>query len=126
MKPNAIRGAIMSRFEHLPLYRKTYLLMKEIYLITKQFPKEYKYSLGEEILNKSWKLLDLIIETNSATEKYNKISELSLEFDKLKLRIRFAFEIKLIPEKRFLNLQEKIAEIGEMIGGWLKWAEKKD
>ena len=116
----------MSRFEHLPLYRKSYLLMKEIYSITKQFPKEYKYSLGEEILNKSWKLLDLIIETNSATEKYNKISELSLEFDKLKLRIRFAFEIKLIPEKRFLNLQEKIAEIGEMIGGWLKWAEKKD
>ena len=112
----------MARYEHLPIYRKTYLLIKEIYQITQQFPKTYKYSLGEEIQNKTWRLLDLIIEINSLKEKHPKINELTLEFDKLKLRIRFAFEIKLIPEKRFINLQKQIAEIGNMISGWFKWS----
>ena len=98
------------------------MLIKELYQITQQFPKSYKYSLGEEIQNRSWKIIDLIVDANSTTGKHAKIKELSLEFDKLKLRIRFAFEIKLIPEKRFINLQKQIAEIGNMIGGWLKWS----
>ncbi len=112
----------MARNEHLPIYRKTYLLIKEIYQITNQFPKTYKYSFGRDIEEKSWRVMDLIIEANSVVEKYPKIQELSLEFDKLKLRIRFASELRIIPEKRFVDLQNKIAEIGRMISGWLKWA----
>ena len=110
----------MARYFHLLIYRKTYLLIKEIYQIMQQFPKSYKYSLGEEIQTRSWKIIDLIVDANSTKEKNQKIKELSLEFDKLKLRIRFAFEIKIISEKKFINLQKQIAEIGEMIGGWLK------
>jgi hypothetical protein len=33
----------------LPVYRDTYKLVLEIFLSTKNFPKEYKYSLGRDM-----------------------------------------------------------------------------
>ena len=52
-----------------------------------------------------------------------KISELSNIFDKLKIRIRMAQELKLISEKQFAHIHTYYGrEMGEMIGGWLKWS----
>ena len=33
----------------LPVYRDTYKLVLEIFVSTKNFPKEYKYSLGRDM-----------------------------------------------------------------------------
>jgi hypothetical protein len=33
----------------LPVYRDTYKLVLEIFVTTKNFPKEYKYSLGRDM-----------------------------------------------------------------------------
>lgn len=116
----------MAKYSHLPIYRETWLLMKDIYGATEQFQKSYKYSLGEEIQARTWNLLDLIVEANSKEGKEEILEELSLQFDKLKLRLRFAFEVDQIPEGRFTEIQKRIQEIGKMIGGWLDWSANSD
>ncbi|MFH0923509.1 MAG: four helix bundle protein [Candidatus Falkowbacteria bacterium] len=91
----------------------------------KNFPKHYKYTLGQSIIDLAWQCLDLVLAANVLPnkDKYYKILELSAVFDKLKLRIRMTQEIGLISSKQFAHLQVNyIAAIGEMIGGWLKWA----
>jgi len=56
-------------------------------------------------------------------EKHLKILELSIVFDKLKTRLRMSQELNLIPERQFVHIQGYYAkEIGEMIGGWLRWS----
>ena len=87
-----------------------------------------QYTLGENILWLGWKCLDLILEANSLPnkEKYSKILELSVSFDKLKIRIRMAQELNLISEGQFAHIQTYyIKEMGEMVGGWLKWAQSQ-
>ena len=119
----------MSDFQHLPIYLKTYQFIKFLYKTVKNFPKQYKYTLGENILGLSWKCLDLTIEANSLPnqKKYQKILELSIVFDKLKVRLRMAQELNLISEKLFAHIQIYYAkELGEMIGGWLNWANKHE
>ena len=115
----------MPRPQYLPLYLKIYQLIKFLYQTIRNFPKQYKYTLGENILDLSWRCLDLVLEANALPdkEKRPKILELSVAFDKLKLRLRMSQELNLISKRQFVHIQTYyIKEIGEMIGGWLKWA----
>ena len=117
----------MLNSKQLPLYHKSYLLIKYSYRLVKNLPKHYKYTLGQSIIDLSWQCLDLVLAANVLPnkDKYYKILELSGVFDKLKLRIRMTQEIGLISSKQFTHLQiNYITAIGEMIGGWLKWALK--
>jgi hypothetical protein len=117
----------MSDPQHLPLYLKTYQFIKFLYRMVRNFPKQYKYSLGGNILELSWKCLDLILEANSLPneKKYPKILELSGIFDKLKIRIRMAQELNLISAGQFAHIYTYYAkEMGEMIGGWLNWSQQ--
>ncbi len=98
-----------------------------LYKIFKNIPKQYKYSLGEDMLNLSWKCLDTVLECNLADnkEKYNIIISLSLHFDKLKLRLRLMQEINIISKRQFVHIYDNyLKDIGNMIGGWQKWAKQ--
>ena len=93
--------------------------------MVRNFPKQYKYTLGENILELAWSCLDKVLEANSLpnAKKYPKIKELSVTFDKLKIRLRLAQEIKIISAGQFAHIYDNYAkEAGEMLGGWLNWS----
>ena len=115
----------VAKNQKLPLYLKLYQFLKFLYEATRNFPKQYRYTLGRDILNLTWRCLDLVLEANilSHQEKYSKILKLSLTFDQLKIRLRMAQEMDLLSKGQFAHLQTNyVKEIGEMIGGWLRWA----
>ena len=114
----------MAHFEHLPLFVKTYEFIKVVYKIVHQFRKEYKYTLGAELLEVIWQTLDEIIKTNSLpdSQKSQGIAKISALFDKFKIRFRLAYEMGLMTDKKFAFAQQAMAEIGRMIGGWSGWA----
>lgn len=102
------------------------MFTKLLYCIVHNLPREYKYTLGEDAIRTAWNCLDKIVEINSLPDsaKAKPISELSAEFDRLKLRIRMAQEIQLISEGQFAAIQEVyFMPIGQMIGGWKNWAD---
>ena len=39
----------MAQFQHLPIYKQTYEILLRTMTATKDFPREYKYALGQEI-----------------------------------------------------------------------------
>lgn len=115
----------MSDYTELPLYLRLYQLIKYLHEVVRNFPKQYRYTFGGQILALSWECLDMVLEANvlRGQEKNLKILSLSVSFDKFKIRLRMAQELKLISEKQFCHLQTYyLKEIGGMIGGWLKWS----
>jgi uncharacterized membrane protein YbaN (DUF454 family) len=48
----------MAKYEHLLIFQKSYDLMVRIYQETHNFPREYKYSLGQKIKDVCLELLD--------------------------------------------------------------------
>jgi len=38
----------------------------------------------------------------------------------LKLLFRLAYDLKIIDQRKSINLQEQLQEIGRMLGGWIK------
>ena len=39
----------MSKYDDLPVYKASYDLLLEIFRVTKNFKKEYKYTIGESL-----------------------------------------------------------------------------
>ncbi|MBU4332187.1 four helix bundle protein [Patescibacteria group bacterium] len=99
----------MAQYSHLPIYIKTYEFIKFVYRVVQQFRKEYKYSLGAELQQIIWQVLDEIIQTNSLPDSQKKegIEKISRLFDKFKIRFRLAYEIGLITSKKFSQAQKE-------------------
>jgi hypothetical protein len=104
------------------------MLTKLLYKSVHNMPKEYKFTIGQEMIMLCWRCLDGYFEANSLENehKFPVIKKLSSDFDKLKCRLRMTQEIGAISEKHFVHLQENyIFSIGDQIGGWLNWANEQ-
>jgi hypothetical protein len=110
-----------------PLYLALYKLLKYLYVVVKYFPKEHKHTLGKDILFLGWEVLDLVIESNGIEneKKHIPLTSACIYFDKLKMRLRFAYELKIVSHKRYSFLIEMNEDIGNMLFGWKKWSEDK-
>ena len=60
----------MALSEELPLYRDTLRLLNLTIEKTKSYPRYYRYTLGERMVNVNLDMLSLIFEANST---YNKV-----------------------------------------------------
>ena len=56
----------MAQYQHLPIYKQTYGILLRTMTATKDFPREYKYTLGQKIKDE---LIELVVVIYSATDK---------------------------------------------------------
>lgn len=105
-----------------PILKKTVDLYKEFYGYLKLFPKKDQYLLGKRCEDAILEFMQLILLAVSLPkeEKRQTLVTANGKFDQLKVLLRVARELKMIDTKKYLSLQEKIQEIGRMLGGWLR------
>jgi len=115
----------MVHYDHLPIFQKVYVLTLEIYKVTGNFKREYKYTLGEKMKLICNELLDLIVKVNSIKDKVELLNKLDFKLESLRINLRLAFDLKALGGGKLGELNEQIEEVGKQIGGWQKWAEKK-
>ena len=104
-----------------PILKKTIDLYEEFYEYLKTFPKKDQYVLGKRCEEHIIDFMELIVSAVSLykQEKKAKLSEANIKFDLLKVLLRMAREFKMLDNKKYLSLEEKIQEIGRMLGGSL-------
>lgn len=90
------------------------------YLEIKKWPKPERYNLGEKCEDFILGILSDLIFAARVREKNHILTQANVKVQVLKHLLRVAKEIKILPEKKYLFLAEKICEIGRMLGGWLK------
>ena len=59
----------MAQYDELPVYKATYDLLLEMFRFTKDFSKEYKYTVGENLKKETTELITLIYRANSRVDK---------------------------------------------------------
>lgn len=100
--------------------------IKEGYLIwiniVSHIPKSSRYTIGARIENKFLDLLELSYTAyfTQKDKKEYKISECILTLDTLKFFLSIAWEAKIISNKQYEELAQKLDEAGKMLGGWKK------
>jgi len=108
----------MALYYDLPVYRDTYRLILKIFECTKDFSKEYKYTLGQDMKRDALQLVRTIYRANKAAQKREHLEAFLDDFELLKLEIRLAADLKILPLKKQAELSLLMDSIGKQITGW--------
>ena len=107
--------------ERLIVYEKITNLIFYAKNLLKKYPKSERFDLCADIKNGlyfiAWKESDL-----KKRKEYLKNAD--IEIYVLKTLVRISFLSKYITEKNYMVWNEKLSEIGRIIGGWLKKCPK--
>ena len=98
--------------------------------IIDRWPKLYRYTLGERILNKMYDISELCTAAELKYYKKTTMQEIDIAKNQLQKLIRRASRTKYTTrdgkERMVLSAQhygvwsEKLVEIGKLLGGWMK------
>jgi hypothetical protein len=110
----------------IPLFSALYALVKELYLDQASIPKLHRYTLWQKTLVLALEILEQLMQAVNLTSNARIVVLETMDFklDMLRVLLRLAQELKIIDLKKYSYLQEKITDIGRMLGGWLR-ANKK-
>jgi hypothetical protein len=95
--------------------------------IAPHIPKIARYGLGAKIEHSFVSVLDIVHQAVfTSTEKKQLLVEQAItRLDTLSFFLHIAYENRLVPQKEYLILAEKIHEIGRHLGGWRKFIQNK-
>lgn len=108
----------MALYYDLPVYRDTYRLILKIFECARDFPKEYKYSLGQDMKRDALALVRSIYRANKETDKTEQLDTFLDDFELLKLEIRLCADMKILSFKKQAELSVLMDSIGKQITGW--------
>jgi len=102
----------------LPVYRDTYQLILNVFEYTKDFSKEYKYTLGQDMKRDALQLIRSIYRANKHANRAEHLEVFLDEFELLKLEIRLCTDMKLLSIKKQAALSGLMEGIGKQVTGW--------
>ncbi|MBQ6276939.1 MAG: four helix bundle protein [Bacteroidales bacterium] len=108
----------MALYYELPVYRDTYKLILMLYRYTHDFPREYKYTLGQDIKRDSLQLVRGIYRVNKASDKEKHFYAVLDDFEMLKFQIRLCTDLKLLSIHQQAELVELSSSIGRQLTAW--------
>lgn len=110
----------MQEINGTPVFQKSYDLYRVLHETVKKYPKADRYSLGETTKLKTLELIEAITKAGYSKKEWKAsfIDQAITSLEIVKIFIRLAYDTKTIDQKRYIDLQEKIQEIGRMLGGW--------
>lgn len=115
----------LTSMESLPIINKTYEVYKGIIALNSKLDKRWRYSLGMSIENSLLECFELLIMAKNAPKplKAGYLIKSSSKHEITMHKVRLLLELKLANETKAFQIQSKLAEIGRMLGGWLRSAQ---
>ena len=109
----------MAQYAHLPIYNLAFDLLKELYQRVPKFARQYKYSLGERLLNANIEAIHLILEANNTRDKAKRrelLSRLVWQVESIIIHTRIANELQQWGgEKSYLFLLERTVSLSKQV-----------
>ncbi len=107
------------KFQDLFAYQKSIQLSMCIFEVSKQFPKEEKYSLTDQIRRSSRSVSAAIAEAyrkrNYPRHFASKLTDADAENSETQVWLEYAWRCEYIPEENWKNLRLEIEEVGKLI-----------
>lgn len=110
----------MALYYTLPVYRDVYRLILKIFEATRKFPREYKYTLGQDMKRDGLVLVRSIYRANKFQDKQQHLETFQDDLELLKLQIRLAYDLHIISVKKQVEILEIMDIIGRQVSGWKK------
>ncbi|TSC91867.1 MAG: Uncharacterized protein CEN92_173 [Candidatus Berkelbacteria bacterium Licking1014_96] len=106
----------------IPIFKRAYELYKFLHSIRNGVSKQDRYTIFLRCENTTLKVIEGILEASqlSKIEKLPVLKKTSLKLNFLRFFIRLLKDVKSIDLKQYAQIEERIDEIGRMLGGWIR------
>jgi hypothetical protein len=106
--------------QDLPAIQKAYDVAKELFQRVGNFPKEYRYNLGDRIIESVLGVLENLTVAAYSSRKGELLDEASLKLDRLRILVRLSRELGPVSNKGYEHIAVMTDDLGRQIGGWRK------
>ena len=114
----------MAQYQHLPIYKQTYDILLRTMVVTKEFLREYKYTLGQKIKDELIELVVIIYRANSAADKGRHIESIVERVQAIQLMMRLSHDMKILSRRHYAALSEMTDSLAKQAQGWLRSSGK--
>ena len=114
----------MALYIELPVFKKSYDLVIELFDLYTNLPKSFKYTLGQRVQLESIEMIVNIYKANSHADKVPFILKIREHLEIIRLMIRILYDTKQISLKRMVLVNVIIEDISKQLVGWQKYCEK--
>ena len=108
-------------YDNLPVYKAAYDLFIEITSLRSKMKREYKFTIGERLMNAALDLIINIYRANKSKDKKKRIADAQEQVELIRLLLRLLKDIKEISLKRFIAINEKIEMVSKQLTGWMQY-----
>jgi four helix bundle protein len=98
-------------------------LTKYVYVVLRNFPKSEKYTMAGDIRAALWEAGGCLNRASDVKYRPRKLAILEKADERLadlRFLVRIGMEMNFMPFAKYENFSEMVAEVGRMLGGWLK------
>jgi hypothetical protein len=115
----------MDNFD-IPIFKKAYDLYQTFHGYRDTVKKCDRHTIWERSENTILDIIEGILAASEAykIEKLPILKNVSVKLNLLRVFFRLAKDAKIIDIRKYMILEEKIDEIGRMLGGWMKSAKE--
>jgi hypothetical protein len=108
-----------------PIFVKTYDLLLWLAGRVSQFPKQHRFRLAKRIEDAAFDFHERLLQaarSSSSRTTMRLLLEADVELDKLRYYVRMAADpqLKLLTSRQYEHASRLIAEVGKLLGGWIK------
>jgi len=108
--------------DDMVILTRTYDLLAWLLPRSERFPRVYRYTVTQRMMNAALDfqeaLFDALSQSGSTRQKHLRAADAHL--NKLRLYLRLAHHWEWLNDGQYRHVSTMIAEIGRLLGGWLK------
>jgi len=111
----------MQEFE-IPVVKKVYELYKDFHQLRTKVSKADRYTIFQKCDNLILELLENLLEASQLykSQKLSALEKASHKLSLMRIFVRLLKDVGSIDLKTYTLLEERIDEIGRMLGGWIR------
>jgi len=110
----------MKQIKELIIFKKTYDFSKWLFQHTGKFPRSHRFSIAVKMENSMLDFLRMIQVANHRSSKLPLLKSADEELLSIRIFFRLSHDLKIISTSSYEYGIKQLAEIGKMLGGWIK------
>lgn len=112
-------------YENLPVYKSTFDLLVQVYRITGNMQREYRFTLAEQLKLQLQNLLAFIYQANISDDKLTAIGNCRQQLVKVRILFQVAQELNQFKDKQSAQLSIKVSDISKQLQQWETYFKKQ-
>jgi hypothetical protein len=111
--------------DELAVIIKTYDFLLWTSKHVEKFPRSGRFTVGDRLQIQLQTVLEELLRAKYQRDKAQPLRSVNVELEVLRFQFRLAKDLRLLSIDSYGHASRSLIEIGQMVGGWLKFSEKR-